>query len=305
MEITVNAGSAAFFEALGSETRLKIVALLAEQPMDIGEMAESLGVSSAIVTRHIDTLQKAGIVTAEKTAGRRGRRRLCRLREDTALLRFRPAAGEEGVMRASVPVGHYSAWQVRPTCGLARPEGIIGAVDDPRYFADPAHVGASLLWFGGGYVEYRLPNFLLRGQSARAIQLSFEICSEAPGVNENWPSDIAFSLNGVRLGTWTSPGDFGGRRGRLTPLWWDGTQYGLLKTLRVDASGSYIDGIRLSDVTIARLGLDFGREIVFRVANPPEAAHRGGVTLFGRGFGNYDQNIELRLFADPPASVQL
>ena len=33
-----------------------------------------------------------------------------------------------------------------------------------------------------------------------------EVSSEFPFSNNNWPSDITFSLNGVELGTWTSPG---------------------------------------------------------------------------------------------------
>lgn len=296
MEIPVSAQSLPFFEALASGTRLKMVELLAEKPMNIGEMAEALGVSPAIVTRHVRQLCDAGIVTAERTAGRRGSQKICRLRAGGVRLRFGTAEKPAPSFRSSVPVGQYSAWEVRPTCGLADGAGLIGAMDDPRYFADPAHVRASLVWFGGGYVEYRLPNFLLRGQTVRALRITLEICSEAPGVNENWPSDIDFSVNGVALGRWTSPGDFGGRRGRLTPPWWGGTQYGLLKTLRVEETGAFIDGIPLSDVSAGRLGLGFGRDIRLRIASSPQAAHRGGVTLFGREFGNYPQDIELTVY---------
>lgn len=299
MEVSVNGRSRAFFSALASETRLRMVELLAERPMNIGELAGELGLSSAIVTRHVRQLAQAGILTAERSAGRRGRQKICRLKTENVLLRFRPEEREKQAFHACVPVGQYSAWEIRPTCGLASAEGLIGAVDDPRYFADPAHVRASLLWFGGGYVEYRLPNYLLGGQTARALQIALEVCSEAPGYRENWPSDITFSVNGVELGTWTSPGDFGGRRGRLTPAWWDGTQYGLLKTLRVDAGGSYIDGIRLSDVRIGRLGIRFGRDIRLRIGNPARAVHGGGVTLFGHDFGNYSQDIELTVFYEP------
>ena len=53
--------------------------------------------------------------------------------------------------------------------------------------------------------------------------------------NDNWPSDITFSLNGVELGTWTSPGDFADIRGKYTPDWYPDNlnQYGLLKTIRI------------------------------------------------------------------------
>ena len=48
-------------------------------------------------------------------------------------------------------------------------------------------------------------------------------------------SDITFSLNGVILGTWTSPGDYGDRRGKYNPSWWFPflNQYGLLKKLTI------------------------------------------------------------------------
>jgi predicted transcriptional regulator len=48
---------------------------------------------------------------------------------------------------------------------------------------------------------------------ADSLHLSLEICSEAPLHHENWPSDITVWLNGVEIGAWTSPGDFGDVRG--------------------------------------------------------------------------------------------
>ena len=42
-------------------------------------------------------------------------------------------------------------------------------------------------------------------------------------------------INDVAVGTWTSPGDYGDRRGIYTPTWWklEGSQYGKLKTWRI------------------------------------------------------------------------
>ncbi len=37
------------------------------------------------------------------------------------------------------------------------------------------------------------------------LQLTQELASEAKGFNEDWPSDIYCSINGVELGYWTSP----------------------------------------------------------------------------------------------------
>jgi predicted transcriptional regulator len=117
---------------------------------------------------------------------------------------------------------------------------------------------AQLIWFRRGYLEYRFPNRVPRGSLIRNLELSMEICSEAPLHNPDWPSDITLWINGKEVGTWTSPGDFGGERGLLTPQWWgsENTQYGLLKTWRVHTDGSYIDGRRISQLTVDELELD-------------------------------------------------
>jgi len=101
----------------------------------------------------------------------------------------------------------------------------------------------------------------------------------------------------VEIGSWTSPGDFGDRRGKLTPEWWklEGSQYGLLKNWSVTPDGSFVDGVRIATVRIKDLGLPDHRSIPVRIGVKAEAEHAAGMNLFGRGFGNYDQAIVLRL----------
>jgi predicted transcriptional regulator len=109
-------------------------------------------------------------------------------------------------------------------------------------------------------------------------------------------------VDNVEIGTWTSPGDYGDKRGVYTPHWWKlkGSQYGKLKTWAISDSGSFIDGIRISDVTIGDLRLDERHSIRMRIGIREEARHPGGVNIFGRGFGNYDQDIVMRLTTLPP-----
>jgi len=286
-----------FFECLASETRLKMLELLDEQPRSIKELAQILYLSSAVVTKHIQKMEEAGIVGTESVSGTRGRRKVCRIIPDAITLQFRtpiqPEAQRDNYS-VSIPVGQYSNAQIKPTCGLSSGTAIIGIFDDPRYFSDPEHVKARHLWFGSGFVEYRIPNYLVGGQRLQRLSVSLEICSESPGYNESWPSDISFYLNDVLVGAWTSPGDFGSRKGAFTPDWWKmGTQHGLLKQLSIGSDGSYIDGVKLSDVTTDALSIRFGDDIRFRIACHDNARHCGGVSLFGRGFGNYDQDIEV------------
>lgn len=284
----------AFLEVFSSDTRVRIIEMLNSKPMNIKDMAGELGLSSAIVTKHIQKLEEAGIVRCENMTGKRGMQKVCHLSMEqvTLQLRVKTVSPKHSVL--SIPVGQYSSFQVDPTCGLASRERLIGIMDDPRYFADPEHTKASLLWFGSGWVEYRIPNYLLSNQQAKSLAISLEICSEAPGYREDWPSDIFFSLNGVEVGKWTCPGDFGKTKGNYTPEWWSlGTEYGLLKTLLVNQEGSFIDGVRISGKTIGDLSIAYGNEILFRLAAPENAPNPGGMTLLGKGFGNYDQDIQV------------
>lgn len=287
------------YEALASDVRLRIIEILAEAPLNIKEVAERLSLSSAIVTMHIRKLEHAGLVKTKMVRKAGGTHKMCALAEDEIAIALPQSAAEERAYHEQyIQVGHYTSFEVHPTCGLATREKLIGQYDDPRYFLDPERVNAAILWFGRGYVEYTVPNYLLSSQLLEEIEISFEIASEAEGSNEHWPSDIRFYLNGTRLGEWTSPGDFGTTtRGRYTPEWWaiPLNQYGLWKALRINAGGTYMDGQRISDVTLDNLRLD-GRFWTLRFAIEEEAAHVGGLTLYGAGFGNYNQDIQLRAY---------
>jgi predicted transcriptional regulator len=124
-----------------------------------------------------------------------------------------------------------------------------------------------------------------------------ELSSEVPGTNLNWPSDITLWVIDMQVGTWTSPGDYGDERGLYTPAWWKlkGSQYGMLKTWRIAASGTFVDGLHISDITIGDIQLSQHHSIRMRIGVDECADHPGGVNIFGKGFGNYDQDIVMRL----------
>jgi predicted transcriptional regulator len=299
LKLDVSTKNMNVLECFSSETRVRIIELLNTQPYNIGELAEATGFSSAIITKHIQKLEEAGLVLTENLVGKRGTQKRCSLKVDQLTLVLRTEtldkADDHTRYTVDLPIGQYIRYDVKPTCGLASSEKRIGMMDDPRYFDDPEHTKAEHLWFASGYVEYRIPNYLVGRTEATSITISLEICSEAPSYNENWPSDISFSLNNVDVATWTCPGDFGSKRGLYTPNWWRDTQYGLHKTLSVTRDGSYIDGVRSSDVRIEQLGIRVGTEILFRIQCPETAFNCGGVSLFGKGFGNYPQDIQVTI----------
>jgi len=297
MILTTNNQSLLVYEALASEIRLKIIDLLFEKEMHIKELAAELYLSNAIVSSHVAKLEKAGIVASKMKRINGGTYKMCYINTEYMQIKLSPPRHSLGYEEVSIPVGQYSNHEAEPTCGIATRERMIGHYDDPVYFLDPERVQASILWFAKGFVEYKIPNYLHIDQPLVELELSMELGSEAPHINEHWPSDISFYLNHTLLGTWTSPGDFGEQRGRLTPAWWhsDVNQYGMLKVLRINETGTYIDGKKISDVKLSNLTVD-SQYWTFRISAEELKKGRGGLTLYGKGFGNYDQDIMVRSY---------
>ena len=296
MKIQVNTNNIDFFKCLSSKTRIKIIELLANESKNIGELANKLGVSSAIITRHIDQLRQSGIIETENKPGKRGLQKICSLSAREITLLFNKKVNTKSSHTVSIPVGQYSNYDIQPTCGLASPENLIGICDDPRHFSNPERFNAGIIWFQTGWVEYCIPGYLISTNPLQRIQISLELCSEFPGYKEDWPSDIHFYLNHKLLGVWQSPGDFGDKEGIYNPNWWNrGTEHGLLKTINITKKGTMIDGIKLSDTTLKQIAPEPGQDMTLRIEVPEDTENPGGVTLFGKGFGNYDQNIEIRI----------
>ncbi len=284
-------------KALASVPRMHIIEQLGKGPKNVKELAETLHLSSAIVVQHLNKLEEGGIIRSEKTSWNGLVQRRCSLlmeRLDIVLPHVSEA--QEHCHHVSIPIGQFTDSLIEPTCGLATADHVIGCFDDPRCFLDPERVNAGILWFGKGHVTYRIPNYLPRNRSPVALEISMEIGSEAPGVNQDWPSDIHFHFNGKSLGYWTCPGDFADRRGRLTPPWWSSGvgQYGMLKIIRITNDGGWIDGtplpVTLSDLDIRR------KEWEFRISVPDDAKHVGGATLYGKTFGNHFSDLEFKLY---------
>jgi predicted transcriptional regulator len=286
------------YKALGSEVRIEIIrTLLAEQGMNMNELASRLNITNGALTSHIKKLESCGLVTTSNETASHGNQKICSVHVDKILIDLEKKDPAENLFQAALRVGQYSSCKVYPTCGLSTPEDIIGEVDDPRYFSHPDRFNADILWFTKGYVEYDLPNFIPQDMKITEIMISAEVSSEAPGSNSNWPSDISFYLNDTYLGKWTSPGDYADVRGIFTPDWWDRiwNQYGLLKLLVINRYGTFIDGLKISEVKIGEFNLTSTSKITFRFAVEDDAEHVGGLTIFGKTFGNYAQDINISI----------
>lgn len=285
---------------LASELRLRLLEHLARGPRNVNQLAQDLGLPQSTVATNVAVLEQCGLLRTEIAKARKGNQKICSLAFEEIVVRFAGArAREDGdVIEVEMPIGLFTSFEASAPCGLCSTEGIIGYLDVPASFLDPARMKAALLWFERGWVEYKFPNNgLYQEKPVRRLELSAELSSETPGTNRNWLSDVTVWINGVEIGSWTSPGDFGDRRGKLTPEWWklEGSQYGLLKSWSVTPDGAFVDGVRISDVRIQDLALADHHSIRVRIGVKAEAEHVGGMNLFGRGFGNHDQAIVLRL----------
>ncbi len=168
-------------KALGSETRLEILRFLSAHTSTVLEIAEALGLPPSTATLHISILERAGLIETDLRPATRGLQKVCARVFDRIVIQL-PAEyeQEDTTVEVSMPIGAYVNVEVVPTCGLAGEMGIIGHLDNPSAFYEPDHIYAQLLWFRRGFVEYRFPNRLPPGVMLDSVEVSFEVCSEAP-----------------------------------------------------------------------------------------------------------------------------
>lgn len=291
-------------KALSSPMRVKMISLLSIRSMNVNELAEALALPVSTAALNVRQLEEAGLISTEIQPGIRGAMKLCSRRIDSVSMRLTPET-QDGVnaLTLQLPIGGYSvAENIQPECGMVSDHAWIGESNTPRTFYHPDRFLAQMLWMHCGELEYRFSLGEVNPSQVAWIEFSMEMSSNAPMYRQNFKSDIHVSVGGVTLGTWVSPGDYGGRRGRLNPSWWSDTssQFGLLKTWRVDAQGTTLDGERLSDVTLADLHLSSDDYIALRVGVYPDAEHVGGINLFGDKFGDFSQGIVMRVGYEKP-----
>jgi predicted transcriptional regulator len=286
---------------LASPARIKILkALHIKGPMNVNDIAASLELPQSTVSSNVQILEDAGLIRTETQKARKGNQKICHSTFDEVLVMFKEdtAPLRANTIEVAMPLGLYTRCEVSAPCGLCSTAGIIGLLDVPDTFLDPERMNAGLIWFTRGFVEYQFPNNAKLGKNEiESMEFLMELSSEVPGTSADWPSDITVAVNGKEVGTWTSPGDFGDKRGVYTPDWWKlkGSQYGKLKSWRVSREGTYVDGMKVSPVSLKDLDVDTHHSIRLRIGVKDDARHPGGINIFGRGFGNYDQDIVLRL----------
>ncbi|MDE5896943.1 MAG: ArsR family transcriptional regulator [Clostridia bacterium] len=287
--------------ALSVPERILILKSILLSSKNISTISEELKMPISSVTRHIDVLTEAGLIYTSFQPGPKGHTKYC----SQAVLSFTVSLEAMNILNVKeigyeveMPLGMFSHCHIKAPCGMTGAEGKIADFDNPKVFFSPARTKAECIWFDSGFISYNFPADFTSKNKYSEITFSFEICSETLYYNNNWPSDITTKINDIEVVTFTSPGDFGGRRGKYTPLYWPvtRTQFGLLKRITVNNKGVFVDNNFVSAaVKFNDLKIYDGNAIKFDVGIKEDAKHRGGINLFGKNFGDFPQSIVMTL----------
>lgn len=287
-------------KALSSKERIRILDLLKVTWLPMNDIAKTFDMPISTVSFHLDYLERAGLIISESRKGKRGKARVstCVVQDINIFILEDFTDEKSKIISSTLPIGSFTDCYVEATCGLCNEKGPIGLFDSPRYFYDYEKFNAQLIWFRNGFIEYKFPNHCIEGVSPRELSFSLELCSEAHGSNSNWPSNILIYVNGVLLGKYVSPGDFGDRKGLYTPEFWvvGNTQYGLLKNFSLKSDGFYIDNELVNkNISIENVDLFSKPFISFKLV-VDDSEIIGGINIFGKKFGDYPQDINMNIF---------
>lgn len=285
-------------KALSSETRIEMLTQLRYKDLNVNEIAEILHIPASSSAAHVKVLEEAGLIKTTLLPGIRGSMKVCHIildHIDIGLNTTKMLNQDEEIIR--MPIGNYVDYRVKPTCGIVSSRGPIGPEDEPRCYFLPERVDAQLIWLGDGYIEYRFPTNSIADKDILSLEISMELCSEDHEYNMNYPSDITLWVNTLEAGTWTCPSDFGDRRGKLNPEWWPdkNTQYGKLMTWKITNQGCFLEETNACAHLLHDFNIEQQDYISVRVGIKDNAKNKGGLNLFGENFGDYAQNIVMKI----------
>lgn len=291
---------AEFGRAISVPERLAVLKCILLSSKSVPDIAAELNLPASSVARHIDILDRAGLIYTSLQPGPKGHAKYCSqaVLSITLSLETTGYTKDDAGYEVEMPLGMFSHCHIKAPCGMTGAEGKIADFDNPKIFFSPMRTKAECIWFDCGFISYNFPADFSNKQNFSEISFTFEICSETLYYNNNWPSDITVRINDIETVTFTSPGDFGGRRGKYTPTYWPvtSTQFGLLKKITVNHDGVFVDNSFVTDaVKFDDLKIYYGSAIKLDIGIKDDARHKGGINLFGKNFGDFPQAIVMKL----------
>ena len=172
-------------KALASPLRIRVLKLLRRRgPLNVNEISEALELPQSTIATNVQVLEESELVHTRVSKARKGQQKICAARFDEIIVALdaEPARRKKNVIEVEMPLGLYTSCKVSAPCGLCSTDGVIGALDVPDLFLDPARVKTALLWFGRGFVEYQFPNNAKALKAdLEALEFVLELSSEVPG----------------------------------------------------------------------------------------------------------------------------
>jgi predicted transcriptional regulator len=146
---------------LASPLRLRIMRhLLKQGPLNINQIAKAFRQPQSTIASNIQILEETGLIETKISKASKGQQKICYARYSEIVVKIDPEATnrDKDIIEVEMPLGLYTTSNVSAPCGLCSTEKILGMLDVPELFLDPARVKAALVWFGRGYIEYKFPN---------------------------------------------------------------------------------------------------------------------------------------------------
>lgn len=292
---------ASICKALSHPLRIKILHQLLKAPRSVGELAKLNGLTNSTVLFHLQILEKATLAICKTKPNKKGKTLVFYINFNEIKIKTSTSANTpEKVETQSIGVGNYIYCKPLQYIRFATDERFIVFDNIDAY--NPVRFDAKLICIDNGEICYAFSNAFAQKGTVDKIEFSLELSSESTYFCNDWKSEIIFAVCGVDVAVYLSPGDFGGERGKLTPIWWDDrySQYGLLVTLEIKTDGVYLNGKKANDkINVSTLPLMQSDKLTFSVRTDKTRKYAGGFNIFGKTFGNYAQDILFKAYYTP------
>ena len=284
-------------KALNNSARYNILCQLSQGPMNISELARAINISQPTVTTYINQLEKAGLVFCRLQKSSTGYNKICQTAYTGFSLSWQanPMEDLEAEYKIDMPVGHYSAIECTTQSFLATQAGIISSSEDFSRFFHPIRMQAELLAIGQGNVRYLFPYNIPETHKILYLELSAEIsiaCDHPDAF-----TDITIAINNHHFTPHRLLPNRSEQNQKHRLKWYpkDMKTSGELFVWRVEAERSMLNSMPEGNITLADLNLQPMQpmEVSFEVQSSDEPV--GGMIIFGKSFGQYDQDIRLTI----------
>ncbi len=284
-------------KALSHQTRLDILNQLLEKPSTVTRLAKLNQLDNSTTLFHLKILEDADLIFCRSKPNSKGKALVFYINFESLEISMN-VSNEKNITSEtqSIGVGDYTTGYFSKYMRLLTDNGHVVLSDNDIY--NPIRFNSKLLCVDSGYFIYDFSNKGVKERKIESIEISLEICSESPYYSNDWKSEISFYLNNHFLLKYISPGDFGDKRGKLNPDWWNDkyTQYGRLLEIRITNEDIKLNGEIVKEGRILdSLKLKEGNSISLKISSCEAERYDGGFNIFGKTFGNHPQDIELTI----------